>query len=209
MEISAHSMEEFDAKVARLEKQRDAVRAEAERAVEMLEKLEERRAALGLGPLSSEKGTVRELASLAEAMDEEAAVLSRKRTTAEDAARGLDQLVVRAKIQRREEEKRLARERYETLCEERYSVDGEAEEAMARLVEILGRMEGLHAEQIDAAHEAENSSLADWDPSDTIENWLARRLQRWLPNGSFERYDAPLPELDLLAHKPKTELSEG
>jgi hypothetical protein len=115
---------------------------------------------------------------------------------------------VRAKIQRREEEKRLARERYEALCEERYSVDGEAEEAMARLVEILDRMESLHAEQIDAAHDAENSSLADWDPSDTIENWLARRLQRWLPNGSFDRYDAPLPELDLLAHKPKTELSE-
>jgi hypothetical protein len=34
-----------------------------------------------------------------------------------------------------------------------------------------------------------------------LEHWLARRLRRWLPNGSFETYDAPLAETDPLAQK--------
>jgi hypothetical protein len=48
-----------------------------------------------------------------------------------------------AEVRHHEEEKRLARGRYETLCEERYSLDGKAEEAMTRLVEVLDRLEGL------------------------------------------------------------------
>ncbi len=41
---------------------------------------------------------------------------------------------MKAEVRHDEEEKRLARRRYETLCEERYSLDGEAEEIIARLV---------------------------------------------------------------------------
>ncbi len=52
-----------------------------------------------------------------------------------------------AEVRHHEEQKRLARGRYETLCEERYSLDGKAEEAMTRLVEVLDRLEGLYAEK--------------------------------------------------------------
>ena len=203
MKADTYVLEEFAAKITRLEKQRDAARAEAQRATERLEELGDRRATLGLGPLSDEWDTTRELASLVQAINGEGAALSRTRTIAEDAARKLDQLILRAKVRHREEEKRLARERYEALCEERYSLDGEAEEVMARLVKVLDRLEGLHAEQVRAAADADNSSLAQQDPSATMENWLARRLRPWLPNGSLERYDAPLPELDPLARKPE------
>jgi hypothetical protein len=42
-----------------------------------------------------------------------------------------------------------------------------------------------------------------------IENWLARRLGRWLSLGSPEKYDAPLPELDALALKPENRNEEA
>ena len=41
---------------------------------------------------------------------------------------------MKAEFRHDEEERRLARGRYETLCEERYSLDGEAEEVITRLV---------------------------------------------------------------------------
>jgi hypothetical protein len=136
-------------------------------------------------------------------LDEESATVSHTRALAEDAVQELDQLILNAQVRQREEEKRLARARFEALCEQRYSLDGEAEEAIAGLMEILDRLEELRAEQVRAATDAGESSAAEQDPSGTVEQWLARRLRRWLPNGSFERYDAPLPELDYLARKPE------
>ena len=180
MEANTDVLEHLAAEVARLEDQRDAAQAEAERAARRLEELGSRR----------------------EALDEEAATVARTRTLAQDAVRGLEQLIVNAQVRQREEEKRLARERFEALCRERYSLDGEAEEAVASLAEVLDRLEKLHAEQVRAASDAGDPSAAQHDPSGTVEPWLARRLRRWLADGSLERYDAPLPELDYLARKP-------
>ena len=55
------------------------------------------------------------------------------------------------------------------------------------------------------AADAEKAYLVQEEVSDMIENWLARRLGRWLSVGSPEKYDAPLPELDVLALKPEPE----
>jgi hypothetical protein len=200
-DVSEHLADE----VARLDKQRAAAQAEAERAAQRLEELGSRREALAPGPLTTaadEGGHARPLAALVAGLDEEAATVSRTRTLAQDAVRGLEQLIVNAQVRQREEEKRLARERFEALCTERYTLDGEAEEAIAGLAEVLERLEKLHAEQVRAASDAGDPSAAQHDPSGTVEPWLARRLRRWLANGSLERYDAPLPELDHLARKP-------
>jgi hypothetical protein len=95
--------------------------------------------------------------------------------------------------------------RYEELCRTRYSIDGEAEQAMASLAEVLDRLESLHASQVRTAADAEVAYLVQEEVSDMIENWLARRLGRWLPLESAEKYDAPLPEVDVLALKPEPE----
>ena len=106
-------------------------------------------------------------------------------------------------MRHREEEKRLARQRYEELCTERHSLDGEAEQAGTSLIKVLDQLESLQADQVRTAA-AENYYLAQQDPHSTLEHWLARRLHRWLSNGSFAKYDAPLPELDPLAIKLKS-----
>ena len=195
--------EELAVEIARLEEQRRTAEAEAERATERLEELSTRRTALAPGASSSEKEAAGELAALVAALDEESATLSRTRTIAEDAARELDRLILEAEVRHREKEKRLARGRYEALCKERYSLDSEAEKIMASLVEVLDQLEGLYAEQVHAGADAEDSSPAQQDPRGTTEQWLARRLRRWLPHGSLEKYDAPLPELDPLALEPE------
>jgi hypothetical protein len=203
---SAHQIvEELAAEIARLGEQQRVAQAEVERAAERLEGLNARRAALSPSDASGENGAAKELGALIEALDEELATVSRTKTIAEDAARELDRLVLQAKVRHREAEKRLARERYEALCEERYSLDGEAEQAMSSLLEVLDRLEGLYADQLQAADAAEHSYPAQQDPRGTVEHWLTRRLRRWLPNGSFEKYDAPLYELDPLARKPAEE----
>ena len=192
------------AEIASLEGRRRAVEAEIEQATKRLEELSARKAALAPGTFSEERGAASSFAALVAALDEESATISRTKTLAEEAARELDRLILEAEVRHREEEKRHARGRYEVLCKERYSLDSEAEKVMARLVEVLNRLEDLHDDQVRLAADAENSSPAHQDPRATIEQWLARRLRRWLPSGSFEKYDAPLPELDPLALKPES-----
>lgn len=197
-------LEELAAEIARLEKQRDMARAEAERAVKMLEELNARRAVLVRGSLfSGERETAEKLEALVAALDQESTALSRTKKLAEDAAQEFDRLVLEAEVRHHEEEKRLARGRYEALCEERYSLDREAEEAITRLVAVLERLEGLYTEQVRAATDAEDPSPLHQDPHGTTEQWLARRLRRWLSLGSLEKYDAALSELDPLALKPE------
>ncbi len=202
-------VEELAAGIAHLEEQRRAAEAEAERATERLKELSARRAALAPGASSDEKEVAGELAALVAALDEEIATLSRTRAIAEDVARELDRLILEVEVRHREGEKRLARERYEALCKERYSLDSEAEKVMASLLEVLERLEGLYAEQVHAAAAAEDPSLAQQDPRGTIEQWLARRLRHWLSLASLEKYDAPLPELDPLALKPEPNEEPG
>jgi chromosome segregation ATPase len=191
-------VEELAAGIARLEVQRRAAETEAERATERLKELSARRAALAPGVSPGEKAA-EQLAALVAALDLESAALSRTRTIAQDAARELDRLILETEVRYWEKEKHLARGRYETLCRERYSLDREAEKAMAGLVELLARLEELYAEQVRVAADAEDSSPTQQDPRATIEQWLMRRLRRWLPYGSLETYDTPLPELDPLA----------
>lgn len=207
MEARAKVVEVISAEISRFRANRDAAQAEAERAAERIGELNDRRAALAPGTFSGERGVAEELTvlieNLVEALDEEAAALSRTKTAAEDIARELDRHILEAEVRHYEAQKHLARARYEALCEERYSLDGEAEEAITRLVQILDRLEGLYAEQVRAATDAEDPSPVHQEPRGTTEQWLARRLRHWLSLGSLEKYDAPLFDLDPLAMKPK------
>jgi chromosome segregation ATPase len=195
-------VEELTAEIARLEGRRRAAEAEAERATERLKELSARRAALAPGVPPGEK-VAGELAALITALDLESAALSRTRAIAQDAAQELDRLILETEVRHWEKEKHLARGRYETLCRERYSLDREAEKAMAGLVEVLDQLEELYAEQVRVAADAEDSSPAQQNPHATIEQWLMRRLRRWLPHGSLQKYDISLPELDPLALRPE------
>ena len=207
MEAIAKVVEGISAEISRLKAKRDAAQAEAERAAERIEELNDRKAAVALGTFSGESGVAEELTvlmeGLEEALGEEAAALSRTKAVAEDVARELDRHMLEAEVRYHKAQKRLARARYEALCEERYSLDGEAEQVIDSLVEVLERLEGLYADQVHAAADAEDPSPTHQDPRDMTEQWLARRLGRWLSVASLEKYDAPLPELDPLALKPK------
>ena len=207
MEAIAKVVEGISAEISRFKAKQKAAQAEAEQAAQRIEELNNRRAALVPDTFSGERGVAEELTllmrGLVEALDEETAALSRTKTIAEDVARELDRLILEAEVRHHKAHKRLAKARYEALCEERYFLDGEAEEAVAGFVEVLERLEGLYATQVRAAADAEDPALADQDPRDTIEQWLARRLDRWLSLTSLEKYDTPLPELDPLAVKPK------
>ena len=208
METNAGALKRLAAEMARLQERRDVTEAEAERAAGTLEELSARRAAL-VAPtesVPSDEGRAKwGLEALIEALDEEAKSLSHIRAAAEEAVRELGRLLLEVEIRYREEEKRLAWRRFEALSRERYSLDGEAEEAVSRLTGVLDRLEGLHADQVRAANDAGNPMAAEQDPHTMVENWLARRLREWLPNGSLEKYDAQLYELDPLAGEPEQE----
>ena len=193
---------ELTAEIARLEGQRQLAEAEAERATESLKELSARRAALAPGASPGEE-VAGELAALVAALDLESAAHSRTRAIAQDAARELDRLILEIEVRHWEKVKHLTRERYEKLCKERYALDREAEKAMAGLVDLLGHLEELYAKQVRVAADGEDFSPAQQDPRPTIEQWLLRRLHRWLTYGSLEKYDAPLPELDPLALRPE------
>jgi chromosome segregation ATPase len=203
VKTSTDRMGKLGTEIARLEERRSALGAEVERAAERLKELSARRDAFAPGASAGDKGAAGSFAALVAALEEEYASVLRTKALAEEAARELDRLILEAEVRHREEEKRLARRRYEALCKERYSLGGEAEEAMARLVEVLDRLDSLHADQVRTADDAEDHSPAQQDLGAITEHWLARRLRRWLPNGSFEKYDASLPELDPLALKPE------
>jgi chromosome segregation ATPase len=207
MEAIAKVVEGISAEISRFKAKQEAAQAEAEQAAQRIEHLNNRRAALAPDTFSGDRGVAEELTllmrGLVEALDEETAALSRTKTIAEDVARELDRLILEAEVRHHKAHKGLAKARYEALCEERYFLDDEAEEAVAGFVEVLERLEGLYAAQVRAAADAEDPALADQDPRDTIEQWLARRLDRWLSLTSLEKYDTPLPELDPLALKPE------
>ena len=209
MDAIAKVVEGISAEISSLKEQRHAAHAEAERAGERLKELSGRKAPLPSGTVSDESEDRGKLLAamedLADVLNKESAVLSRTKALAEEAARELDRLILEAEVRYHEAEKRLAQRRYEELCRTRYSIDGEAEQVMANLAEVLDRLESLHADQVRSAADAEEAYLVQEEVSDMIEHWLARRLGRWLPLGSSEKYDAPLPELDALALKPEPE----
>jgi hypothetical protein len=209
MDAIVKVVEGISAEISSLKEQRHAAQAEAERADKRLKELSGRKAPLSSGTFSGEREGKGELHAamedLADVLNKESAVLSRTKALAEDAARELDRLILEAEVRYHEAEKRLAQRRYEELCRTRYSIDGEAEQAMTNLAEVLDRLESVHARQIRAAADAEAAYLVEEEVSDMIENWLTRRLARWLPLSSPDKYDAPLPEVDALALKPEPE----
>jgi hypothetical protein len=206
MEAVEKAVEEISAEISRLKEQRHAAQKQAELAGARLKELSDRRPALRLNTVSTERGEAEKLAcvmdDLVEALDKESEALSHTMARAEDATLELDRLIMKAEVQCHQAKKRLAQRRYEAFCVERYAHDEDAEEVVGVLVEVLDRLEGLYGEQDRAAIEAGHPSPQD--PCYTIENWLARRLHRWLPLDSPEKYNAPLPELDPLALKPET-----
>jgi hypothetical protein len=209
MNAIARVMEGISAEISSLREQRHAALAEAERADKRLKELSGRKAPLPAGTFPGEREGKGELLAamedLADVLNKESAVLSRTKALAEEAARELDRLILEAEVRYHEAEKRLAQRRYEELCMTRYSIDGEAEQAVANLAEVLDRLESLHTHQVRVAADAEAAYLVEEEVSDMIGNWLARRFGRWLPLGSPDKYDAPLPELDALALKPESE----
>jgi hypothetical protein len=213
MEAIEKVVEGISAEISSLKEQRHAAYAEAKRADERLKELSGRKAPLLSGTFSGEREGRGELLGamddLADVLDKESAVLSRTKALAEEAARELDRLILEAEVRYHEAERRQAQRRYEELCRTRYSIDGEAEQVMANLAEVLDRLESLHAHQVRTAADAEEAYLVQEEVSDMIENWLARRLGRWLSLGSPEKYDAPLPELDALALRPENRNEEA
>jgi hypothetical protein len=209
MDALERAVEEISAEISRLQEQRRVVLTDAERADERLKELSDRRTVFTPSAFSEESGIAGKIADamdgLAEALDEESEVLSRTKVCAQDAVRKFDQLIMKAEVECRAAKKRLAQRRYEELCKERYAHEEDAEEVMGVLIEVLERLEGVYAKQARVATDAENPSFTHHDPRDTIENWLARRLHRWLPLESLEKYDTPLPELDPLALKPESQ----
>src|SRR3954452_153194 len=207
MDDIAKVVEEISAEISGLKEHRQAARAEAERAIERLAELSGRKAMLSSGIFSGEREvaeqTVVVMEDFTKVLDEESEVLSRMKIHADEATRELDRLILEAEVRYHEAEKRLARKRYELLCQERFSLDGEAEDVLASFLEVLDRLEGLYEKQVRVAADADSPSLAYQDPRHTIENWLVRRLRGWLSLEGLEQYDAPLPELDPLALKPE------
>jgi hypothetical protein len=199
--------ERVSTEISRLKEQRHAVQKEAERVGERFKELSDRRSTFGPNILSNDSEGAEKLTTvmgdLVKALDEESEVLSCTKARAEDAVLELDRLIMQAEVQYHQLRKRLAQRRYEALCKERYAHDDDAEEVVGVLVQVLHRLEGLYAEQVHAAVDAEKPSPPD--PRTTVECWLARRLHHWLSLESLEKYDAPLPELDPLALKPESE----
>jgi hypothetical protein len=204
-EATEKALKEISAEISHLKEQRQATQKEAERAGERLKEVSDRRSAFAPDTLLHERGVAEELVTmmggLVEALDEESEVLSRTKARAEDAALELDRLIMKAEVRYHQAKKQLAQRRYEALCKERYAYDEDAEEIIGVLVNVLDQLEGLYTEQVRAATDAENPSPSD--PRTMIENWLLRRLDRWLSLESLEKYDTPLPELDPLALKPE------
>src|SRR5919202_6047396 len=209
IDTKAKVVEGISAEISSLKEQRQAAKAEAERTTERLKELSDRKGALASGTFSGDRGVAEQLtiviSELAEAVDGESEVLSRTKARAENAVRELDRFILEAEVRYHEAEKRLAQERYKTLCKERYYLDEEAEKVVAALLEVLDELKELYARQVRAATDADNHSLAHQDPRDTIEPWLARKLRRWLSLESLEKYDTPLPDLDPLSLKPEPE----
>src|SRR5918997_1699619 len=199
--------EGISTEISSIKEQRRAVQKEAERAGKRLQELSARRPVFASNILSDDSGgkekIARVMGDLVKALDEESETLSRTKARAEDAILELDRVVMQAEVRYHQAKKRLAQRRYETLCKERYAHDEDAEEIIGVLVNVLDQLEGLYTEQVRAATDAEYPS--PHDPRTMIENWLARRLDRWLSMESLKKYDTPLPELDTLALKPEPE----
>jgi hypothetical protein len=205
MDSTKKTIQEISAELSRLKEQRHATQKEAERAGERIKELSNRRTAFTPETLSNERGVAEDLATvmdgLVEALDKETKVLSHTKARAEDATLELDRLIMKTEVRYHQAKKQLAQRRYEALCKERYVHDEDAEEVVGVLVEVLDKLEGLYVEQVRAAADAEYPSRHD--ARTIIENWLARRLDRWLSLESLKKYDTPLPELDPLALKPE------
>ena len=194
---ATNTVDEINAEIARLERQRDEALKQVEEAEQKLVALDEQRITLAPSAFTGDEEADRKL----QALEEEASKLSRRAKLARNAAQEFRRLIEEAKARRGEKRRLLARERFEELKAERYALGVEAEEAMSVLLERLERYRSIHDEMIACARgfgDVEPST----DPPDTLlKNWIMRRLEGYLGLSSPEHYDRPLAEVDHLAAK--------
>ena len=181
----------IDAEIECLEAQRNEALAQAEDSERKLEGMNERRIALAPPAFTGDEAADRELVAL----EKEADQLSRKARLARNTAFELGRLVEDAKARRAKEERRVHLGRHVGLSEERYRLEVELEESMSGLLEGLGRLRKLDADQ---HREAQAAGLDMEDRYHSlVAGWLSSRLQRYLPlSGVDEVYREPLFDAD-------------
>ncbi len=197
MRTARNAVEEINAEITRLERQRDETLEQVKEIEQKIAALDERRITLAPSAFTGDVGADRELRSL----EEEASGLLRRAKLARSAAREFGQVIEEAKARRGEELRRLARERFEELKTERYALGVEAEEAMSKLLGQLERYRAIHQEMVACARGFGDETPTD-PPGTLLKGWLARRLEGYLGLSSSDHYDRPLAEVDLLAAKP-------
>ena len=129
------------------------------------------------------------------ALEKEADQLSRKARLTRNTASKLGRLVEDAKARRAKEVRRAHLGRHVGLSEERYRLEVELEEAMSGLLEGLGRLRKLDANQ---HKEAQAAGLYMEDRyRSLIAGWLSSRLRGYLPLGEVDEvYWQPLFDAD-------------
>ena len=198
LSTARNAVEEINAEIARLERQRDEMLERVEEIEQKVAALDERRITLAPSAFTGDVEADRELRSL----EEEASGLLRRAKLARNAAKEFGRLIEEAKARRSEERRRLARERFEELKTERYALGIEAEEAMSELLGKLERYRSIHDEMVACARGFSDDEAPPDPPETLLKGWLTRRLERYLGLSSPDHYDRPLAEVDLLAAKP-------
>ena len=190
-EQAMSTAELIGAEIECLEGQRNEALAQAEDSERKLEGMNERRIALAPPAFTGDEAADRELVAL----EKEADQLSRKAQLARNTASKLGRLVEDAKARRAKEERRVHLGRHVGLSEERYRLEVELEEAMSRLMEGLGRLRKLDADQ---HREAQAVGLYMEDRyRSLVAGWLSSRLRRYLPLGEVDGvYREPLFDAD-------------
>jgi hypothetical protein len=164
-----------------------------------LEELNERRIELGPAAFTGDEVADKNLMVL----ESEASKLSRGIRLARNAAKEFERRIEEAKNRRSAERKRLARERFEELAEERYQLGVKAEDTMSALLQVLECYTPIHSEQVACARGFGDDSSVTHAPPMLIQNWLISRLGEYLGLSPMEHYEGPLPEVDGLAAKFK------
>jgi hypothetical protein len=190
-EQAMSTAELIGAEIECLEGQRNEALAQAEDSERKLEGMNERRIVLAPPAFTGDEAADRELVAL----EKEAHQLSRKARLTRNTASKLGRLVEDAKARRAKEVRRAHLGRHVGLSEERYRLEVELEEAMSGLLEGLGRLRKLDADQ---HKEAQAAGLYMEDRyRSLIAGWLSSRLRGYLPLGEVDEvYRQPLFDAD-------------
>ncbi len=174
------TVEQIDAEIERLERQRNEAFAQAEDYEQELEEMNERRIALAPPAFTGDKAADRELLAL----EQGASQLLQKARLARITASELGRLVEEAEARRAKEERRAHLGLHVGLAEERYLLEVELEEAMSKVVERLERLKKLDSDQ---HKEAQAAGLSmEYRYRSLVAGWLSSRLGGYLPLDKVE-----------------------